>query len=182
MDLNNIQLPASVVADLYTSSLIDTGEIKPAERPAIEKRAIVTPAANSLPEAGPTWKWLGENRKNILVVVNHHDAVYLPDKELQFLTNMLTACKLSLADVAIVNLEHQPHKQYKEITSQFNSKVALLFDVEPAAFGLPINFPFYQIQPFANCSFLYAPSLTTLENDKVEKSKLWVILRRLFNL
>jgi hypothetical protein len=182
MDLNNIQLPASVIADLYTSSLIDTGEIKPAEKQVAEQPAIQTPVANSLPEANVTWKWLGENRKNILVVVHHHDAVYLPDKELQFLTNMLSACKLSLADVAIVNLEHQPHKQYKEITGQFNSKVVLLFDVEPASFGLPINFPFYQIQPFANCSFLYAPSLTILENDKVEKSKLWVILRRLFNV
>jgi hypothetical protein len=182
MDLNTIQLPASVIADLYTSSLIDTGEIKPADKPVTEERAAIIPAANSLPEAGPTWKWLGENRKNILVVVHHNDAVYLPDNELQFLTNMLTACKLSLADVAIVNLEHQPHKQYKEITGQFNSKVALLFDTEPASFGLPMNFPFYQIQPFGNCSFLYAPSLTTLEKDKVEKSKLWVILRRLFNI
>jgi hypothetical protein len=47
---------------------------------------------------------------------------------------------------------------------------------------LPLNFPHYQIQPFANCSFLYTPSLSEVETDKVQKSKLWVALRRLFNI
>ncbi|MBK9568854.1 MAG: hypothetical protein IPO53_02260 [Chitinophagaceae bacterium] len=54
--------------------------------------------------------------------------------------------------------------------------------MEPAAFGLPMHFPHYQIQAFAGNSFLYAPSLKELENDRVEKSKLWVCLKRLFNL
>ena len=115
------------------------------------------------------------------MVVNTSEAVHLSDIELQFLTNMLTACKLSLADVAIVNINQQP-ASYKELISMHKSKIALLFDIEPAAFGLPMSFPFYQIQPFANCSFLYTPSLHEIEKDKIEKSKLWVSLRRLFNI
>ncbi|HEX7902800.1 MAG TPA: hypothetical protein VF487_02895 [Chitinophagaceae bacterium] len=174
MDLNHIELPNNVVADLYSSSLVETGEI--AAKPIAEKKAveITTPS--------PVWKWLGENKKNILVIVNYDNTVHLPDDELQLLTNMLMACKLSLADVAIINLQNQPHQTYKEILDQFKTRIALLFGIEPAILGLPMNFPFFQIQPFANCSFLYAPSLKELEEDKIHKSKLWVTLRRLFGI
>ena len=43
-----------------------------------------------------SWKSLGNNQKNILIVVNYGNAVHLPDEELSFLTSMLAACKLSL--------------------------------------------------------------------------------------
>lgn len=201
MSLNNINLPASVVAELYHKSLVDTGEIKH-KAPAIttqtatvfEKINEPEPVAETpLPkpksitkstktDTAPTWKWLGENNKNILIVVSYAGVVHLPDEQLQFLTNILGACKLSLADVAIVNLPNQPHQDYKEILAQFKSRIALLFDIEPASFGLPMSFPHYQIQPYASCSFLYSPSLKQLEEDKVEKTRLWVCLKRLFNL
>jgi hypothetical protein len=195
MSLNNINLPASAIAALYHESLVDTGEIKhkaPATTAGVEKTTEPEPIAEKplvLPKSpkpqtdtATTWKWLGENNKHILIVVSYTDVVHLPDQQLQFLTNILGACKLSLADVAIVNLTNQPHQQYKEIIAQFKSRIALLFDIEPASFGLPMNFPHYQIQPFASCSFLYAPTLTELEDDKVQKSKLWACLKRLFNL
>jgi hypothetical protein len=182
MDLNHIQLPAAAIVDLYSSSLIESGEINRENNPtAITTDANEKVISNTSEETG-SWKWLGENKKNILVAVRHKEAVHLPDSELQFLTGILSACQLSLADVAIVNLEKHPGANYKPVTEQFQSRIALLFDVEPASFGLPMSFPHFQIQPFANCSFIYAPSLSELENDKVLKSKLWVILRRMFNI
>lgn len=175
MDINHIHLPASAIASLYASSLVDTGEITAKEIPVKEKTVVPEPVKQG------AFRSLGDNAKNILVVVNTSEAVHLPDQDLQFLTNMLTACKLSLADVAIVNINQQP-ASYKELISTYKSKIALLFAIEPAGFGLPMSFPFYQIQPFANCSFLYTPSLNEIEKDKIEKSKLWVSLRRLFNI
>ena len=76
-----------------------------------------------------SWKWLGENKKNILsLLVRHKDAVHIPDNELQFLTGMLSACQLSLADVAIVNLENYPDANYKPVIEQFQSRIALFLD------------------------------------------------------
>lgn len=175
MDLNNIELPALLVADLYHTSLIDGTE-------ASEKTQMLTVPSNATGEGVTGWKSLGNNQRKILIIVNSNNAVYLPDNELAFLTGILGACKLSLADVAIVNIANQSTATYKELTTFFKSKIVLLFDVEPATFGLPMSFPHYQLQPFANNSFLYSPSLKDLENDKVEKSKLWVCLKRLFNL
>ena len=176
MDLNHIDLPASVVADLYHSSLVEDGTaiakitVKESPAPVIE---TITPAP---------WKSLGSNQKNILIVLKSNGVVHLADHELTFLTGILGACKLSIADVAIVNLNNHPEATYKELTSFFKSKIAFLFDIEPSAFGLPMSFPHYQLQAFAGNSFLFSPSLAKLENDKVEKSKLWVCLKRLFNL
>jgi hypothetical protein len=173
MDINHIQLPPNLIAELYTSSLVETGEISAKATPPVVMTADKTTVTG--------WKSLGENKKNILIVVSYADAVHIPDGALQFLTNMLSACKLSLADVAIVNIHTQP-ATYKELLAEYKSKVGLLFDIEPSGFGLPMSFPFFQIQPFASCSFLYAPSLQELEDDKIQKSKLWVSLRRLFNI
>jgi len=170
MDLNHIHLPASVVADLYHSSLIETDDIPAKVQPVIPD--ITT----------PEWKWLGDNRKNILIIVQYPDAVHLPDRELGFLTGILGACKLNTGDVAIVNLNNHPGVTYKEFISFFKSKTIFLFAVEPATFGLPMSFPHFQLQSFANNSFLFSPSLQDLGEDKVLKSKLWVCLRRIFGL
>jgi hypothetical protein len=179
MNLNHIILPAALVADLYGNSLTDTGETTTAT-PAPLPPAETGPSRTDKPAAA--WKSLGNNQKNILLVVNNADVVYLPDNELTFLTGILGACELTLADVAIVNLNNNPDIVYKELLTHFSSKVVLLFDVEPASFGLPMSFPYYQLQAFSGNTFLYSPSLKELENDRVEKSKLWVCLKRLFNL
>jgi hypothetical protein len=181
MDLNNIKLPASVVVDLYPNSLVETAELsvkKPVTSAAKQEKEMTDPGMSDT----AVWPSLGNNQKNILIIVKNEETLYLPDNELTFLTGILGACKLGLGDVAIVNLHHQQGATYKELTTYFKSKVVLLFDIEPAAFGLPINFPHYQLQAFANNTFLYSPSFKQLENDKVEKSKLWVCLKRLFNL
>jgi hypothetical protein len=181
MDLNHIELPAFIIADLYHSSLVDenkSGEMKSGTAEVIEEEKL--PVLEKEPDS--PWKSLGGNLKNVLIIINTEEAVHLPDHELTFLTGVLGACKLSLADVAIVNLTNHPEATYRELTTFFKSRIVLLFNVEPATFGLPMNFPHYQIQAFAGNTFLYAPSLRNLENDKVEKSKLWVCLKRLFNL
>jgi len=178
MDINTIKLPAALVADLYANTLIGAGNLSQAVSiPPQEEQG-----QDQLQTSHVPWKSLGNNQKNILLIVNCPDTVYLPDRELAFLTGILGACKLSLAEVALVNLGHYPDVMYRELIQFFKSKIVLLFDKEPASFGMPVNFPHYQLQAFAGNTFLYSPSLKELENDKLEKSKLWVCLKRLFNL
>ena len=165
MSINNIQFSPSALAELFHHSLIEDSEIL-----TTEIIAITT----------DTDKYLGENKKNILVLVDYANAMFLPDEELSFLTNMLAACKLSLADVAIVNRNNYTDKNYKELIATFKTRIVFLFGIEPAAFGLPVSFPHFQIQPFANATFLFTPSLEECNKDALLKSKLWVCLRRIF--
>lgn len=181
MNLNNIDLNTALLASLYPNSLVlPEKDINP-EDYTISQKAV----SDNIPEiksADAGRKWLGNNEKNILIVVNHTDAVFLPDEELELLKNILGACKLSLGDVAIVNQNNQNTEGWKELTGYLKSKIVFLFDVEPSGWGLPLSFPAYQLQPFNGSTYLYAPSLQLIAMDKVEKSKLWVCLKRLFNL
>jgi hypothetical protein len=187
MSLNDLKLSPSLLTSLYPSSLInpEATDVVPQSPPA---EPVIKDAGPK--DAGPEpisipdtkWKYLGNNQKNILVVVNYDNAVHLPDEELNFLTNMLTACKLSLADVAIVNYYHYQERPYKDFLTEFQSKIVFLFGIEPFAFQLPVSFPPFQVQSLANCTFLYAPALEVQRKDALLKSKLWVSLRTIFGI
>ena len=169
MDLNHIELPASTLAELYRSSLvIPTGK----ESQGLTQETPVP--------AKP--KWLGNNKKNILILVSHANAIHLPDSDLDLLTSILTACKLSLEDVAILNLHPHPAFDYKQAQPLTKPAQILLFGVEPSSIGLPLSFPHFQIQPFQQTSYLYSPALSQIGMDRSLKTSLWQSLKLLFNL
>ncbi len=159
MSLNNISLPARLIADLYPSSLIE--KVSPAD----------------IPEA---IKFLGNNKKNILVLVSKGNIAFIEDHELNFLSSILGACKLSLADVAIVNLNSLNFLDYRTIINQLQSKTVVMFDVASEAIDLPFNFPYFQLQQFDQCTYLCAPGLKTIATDKTLKTQLWGCLKNLF--
>ena len=179
MSLNDLELSPKILSALFPTSLInlETAVARFPKTPEPTYEEALEPAP---PE--PVIKYLGNNLKNILVVVTHTDAVHLPDEELNFLTNMLAACKLSLGDVAIINRNNLEEKTYKDLLTNFKSRIVFLFGIEPFSFGLPVSFPHYQVQTVADCTFLYTPSLDEQRNDPLLKSKLWVSLRSIFNI
>lgn len=177
MNINHIELSPGTIAELYENTL--TGTIDKENNTAMETRLKET---KNEPGKSDEIKALGNNRKHILILVKNQQAVFLLDEELNFLAEILLACRLSLDDVKLVNVHAHTGIIYKPLLEQFKSRIILLFDVEPGLIGLPVSFPHYQLQAFSGCTFLYSPSLKRLENDKVEKSKLWVCLKRLFNL
>lgn len=211
MSLNNIQLPSALVTDLYAQSLImdkdakimqpaqaiepvNTNNIAQPENISANPTPIATaptpvpaaPAAKPIPvattTAAPERKSLGQNAKNILILVNNPGITFLPDDELAFLTQMLQACKLSLADIALLNLQQYQQTAYTDILEQFGSKTVFLFGIEPTQWGLPINFPAFQIQQFDNRRFLHSPGLGEMMGDKLLKTKLWAGLKTIFGL
>jgi hypothetical protein len=195
MSLNHIQLNSSLVTSLYRNSLIETDNViaknekKPAdtanERDEIKKNDSLTSnqvITLSAEIKSAEWKYLGDYKKNCLLIVHYDDITYLPDKQLNFLTSILGACKLSLADVAILNLSNAPSSSHKSLSEKFRPKATILFGISPAEFEMPVNFPEFQVQPFNQCTFLHTPSLEKLESDKILKSKLWVCLRKIFDV
>ena len=161
MGINNIQLTPNILADLFHLSLVETN-------------ATTMPAPEKV-------KFLGNNQKNIVVVVSHPSVPFLPDEELKFFTNVLAACKLSIADIAIVNFPRLEEAALKN-TLASEAKTVLLFGVDPLSIGLPINFPQFQLQQFDKRTYLHAPGLTDIENNKALKSKLWNTLKVLFGV
>jgi hypothetical protein len=179
MQLKNLELPGTVIASLYRQSLVITGEND------YTHPSIAEPGTTGIDDPQPVKSklhYLGENKKNVLILVGYEQMPFLPDEELSFLTGMLSACRLSLADVAIVNVKNNPVHTYKELKSEVDSSIILLFDTAPESISMPLSFPHFQVQSFNNTTFLSVPSLFDIQNDKILKSKLWVCLRRIFNV
>ena len=179
MKLNTLKLPSSVISTLYNKTLVTTGEPQSPTTKSNDKTEI---PESDIPITQDEIKFLGGNGKNILIAVNNKNINFLPDDELGFLTNMLTACKFGLADVAIINLNTIGNPSYKTIFEKFKPEIVLLYGTDPAMLNLPVSFPHFQVQSFNNYTFLFTPALHEIQEDKILKSKLWVCLRRIFNV
>lgn len=166
MSLNNIQLPGTVLQHLYSKCLYSF-DFPKAVLPETDQNHIV---------------FLGSNQKHIIILVNSETAIYLPDEELNFLLGILTACKLSMADIALVNLHKNPSLTYTAINGQLKAEKVFLFGVSTDAITLPMQFPHYQVQHFNDQVYLSAVSLGELQANKEEKLKLWSCLKKIFSI
>jgi hypothetical protein len=142
--------------------------------------------AQMAPPNGPApYKFLGNNRRQVAIVVHSPGTPFLPDNQLSFLTKILEACRMNIGDIAIVNAASAP-VVISELRPQLKPTTVLLFGIEPTAIKLPINFPVFRLQPYDDCTYLSAPALSLLvqnsEESKLLKSKLWVCLKTLFNV
>jgi hypothetical protein len=171
MSFKNLQLPDLLIAELYKDVLVETNDAV-----AVEKKS------QKIPEQ----KWfLGENKRHVVLAVKDDEAVYLRDEWLQFLSAILMACKLNLGDVAIINYAKN-NFSYAELSEKLAPEFLLMLDVTTKEIQLPFTVPYYQIQKYNQCSFLLAPSLRTMQDDtqeaKLEKSKLWLSLKKMFGI
>ena len=166
MSLDNIQLPATILQELYSKSLyhFETDKSHLSDIPAC-------PIG-----------FLGNNQKKIAILVNCETAIYLQDEELNFLLGILTACKLSMADIALINLCKNRDLIYSVLTDQLKAEKIFLFGLNAATIALPLQFPHYQVQQFNNQVYLSSVALNELQADKEEKMKLWNCLKNIFSL
>jgi len=176
MSLDKIQLPDFLIPGLFKDSLVITNELKAAKVASKTTEKAVAP---------PAKLFLGDNKKNITIIVNDGEAVYLRESWLQFLTNILAACKLNIGDVAIIN-QLQSKTSFAELQFATAPKYLITFDVSGKDIGLPFTIPHYQVQGHSKCSILLCPPLSVMLGDneavKIEKTKLWVSLKKMFNI
>jgi hypothetical protein len=182
MSFKEINLPNFLIADLYKNVLIETTTTPIVVAKSIEK---TEPKTNTIaiPQKIESIQFLGENKKNITIVINDENAVHIEDEKLEFITKMFTACKLTIADVAIVNINNK-HILHSQIAQQLQPCFVLLFDVNTKQIALPIMVTEYKIETYNNCEILFVKDLKhylgNTEADKLEKSKLWLCLKQLF--
>lgn len=171
MSLKNLELPASLLPELYSNHLVEAGgnAKKRTPKKAEEKKL----------------QFLGGNAERIAIVVADEKNPFMSDDHLEWLQKMLLACKLSLGDVAIINLQTKKMTM-ADIKREFGSRKVVMLGPTAADLELPFNFPMFKVQEHDQCSYLYAPSPAELNEEgqegKVLKTKLWVSLKQLFNL
>lgn len=178
-----IILPDFLIADLYKGTLVELDAFKLKEAPQPEEEDLLKETA-AIPVVGK-FRFLGENKKNVIIIVNEPEAVFLREDDLNFLVNILKACQLNLSDIAIINIAKQD-VVYDSIKQQLYPQHILLFAVEPSVIKLPFLIPAFQLQKFDGCSIMVAPPLPNInkptQEGKLLKTKLWVSLKQVFNI
>ncbi len=130
-------------------------------------------------------EFLGENKKNIVIVLEDKESVFISDEKLQLLTNLLQACNLSLADVAIINIANK-NLNYSTIKNSIPFEFLLMMGINFKQFELPLAFSKNKVQQFNNAHLLITENLNDLLGDtveiKTEKRALWNALKMMFNI
>ena len=166
MSIDNIRLPAFIIQDLFQKTLVDLN--------SNEKKPVVTKTGEL--------NFFGGNQQHILLMVNNPDAAFVSDEQLTFLSGILTACKLTLEDIGLINIATHPAIDYKTITESLSPRIVMLFGISPEAISLPFVMPVFQRQSFQNQVYVAVPTLGELENNKELKRKLWTVLQQIFSL
>jgi len=182
----DIQLPGFVVAALYKDTLVvipETQNTKDTVENLVKDTEInSTKTGVSLPEKK---FWLGDNKKQVAVFVEDQNNVFLDDNALQFLTNILSACKLNLSDVALINVANTP-QPFNEIIHHLSSKYAVLFGVDNNKISLKENMELFVNKTINNISIVAAPPLESMmlqtPDAKTLKARLWNGLKTMFGL
>jgi len=166
MSLDNFQITNHLTSELYKESLVvlDETQIKP----------------KSLQSGRFTY--LGDNTQNILILVKDSENLHLNEKDLSFLTGILTACKLNFGDVALCNLDQNKFDSFDELLNFFKPEKIIAFDVSPAEFKINISSEKYAPMQSNQIYFLFGNSLNSIAGNMEEKKILWGSLKIIFGI
>jgi hypothetical protein len=177
MGINDIRLSPSLVAALYPESLVDGRDQVPPGKPA--KPGLTSQTEESV------YPFLGKNLQSICFLVSYPDDEFIPDEQLVFLMKILTACRFSLDDIALVNSKHRP-VQMETLKNQFNPRIIFLWGTPSSIPDIDREFPDMIISSWQNISILPVSQPEIMSTDSPEglamKRNLWVSLKKLFKL
>lgn len=166
MSLDNFQIPTTLLPELYKDSL------------------IVLDDKQSIPEKLKEKKvhFLGDNLKNILIVVNDIENLHLNDDDLRFLTGILNACKLTFSEIAIFNTASNLDYNYQKTVDHFKPKIILVLGIINQKFILPDYTHKYHTIENQNIQLVFGSSLSEISKDVNEKKALWNCLKQIFGI
>jgi hypothetical protein len=116
--------------------------------------------------------YLGDNNKYILIIVKEPAVDFLKKEDLNFLLKILSAKKLELNDVAIINTEKNGPIHFDAIKNFFACSKIITFGINPKALqieGAIAN----KKSVFKNTSILGTWELAKLQQDVSKKTTFW---------
>jgi hypothetical protein len=178
MGINDFSLSDEIIAALYPESLV-------LEKTAgLGKKIPVKADMSGIIPAVP-YPFLGQNSRSICFLVHFPNDEFIPGEQLVFLLKILTACKCSLDDIALVNTAKTQVKM-DELKRQLKPGVIFLWGLIPGLDQLTKEFPDMTLSVKEGITFIpvsHAEQMSRENAEAVElKKKLWVSLKKLFSL
>lgn len=135
-----------------------------------------TEPINETVKPKPSFNYLGENNKSVLVIVNDPESEFLNQTDLIFLLKILSAKKLELRDIAILNLAKHTDYEFENLKSFFACNKILTYGIHPNILGMQ-GLTSNALQEFNGVKFLGTWSLRQMVNDDNKKRTYWNVLK-----
>jgi hypothetical protein len=177
MGINDLPLTPELIAALYPETLVSGNLMESAGKPRETPQQDLSPA--------PVYPFLGMNKRSICFLVNYPDDPFIPDEQLAFIEKILTVCKCSMEDIALINTS--PHSiRLEELKRQVHPEIIFLWGIRAATAGIKENLKEFSITAIDGISVIpvLTPELMNQESTegKELKTRLWACLRKLFSL
>jgi hypothetical protein len=134
---------------------------------------------------GETAFFLGKNLKRISFLVYSSEFDFLPEDQFVFLHKMLSACKLSLDDITVINTARVSLTP-DDLRQRWQPTTIFLWGVRPDSLNLGTDLPDFAISTNDGISVIRIPTPDILiGNDAAGqdlKKRLWTCLKKLFTL
>ncbi|MGM9477860.1 hypothetical protein ACS5PU_15620 [Pedobacter sp. GSP4] len=161
-----------------TEEVIQIPEIKPTQTPKVYPQTPEIPHIVAEPQAPKTFKFLGGNKKSVLILVNDelHDVSTEQGREL--LRKIVKAVDLGTPDFAILNYSNYKGTDFTELYNFFKPVTMLSFGVEIAHLKLNLIWQ-NEIIVHGPTRIIFAPNLHHLDSDITAKKLLWGNLQKI---
>jgi hypothetical protein len=161
----------SVPAQINAEAAVPEAEVNAAEVEVLRVGASTTAGRKDL-------VFLGQNKRNILILVNDANYEVSSEQGRELLKNIVKAINLSGVDFALLNYSAYPGMRFEQLQEFFASKVLFAFGVSAAQMGLE-----YKDQNtliiHEGIKMIFSANLDELSTDIPGKKALWSCLKQM---
>lgn len=130
------------------------------------------------PEPIKEFKFLGGNKKSVLILVNDKTNDVSTEQGRELLRKIVKAIDLSTPDFALVNYSKYADTDFKSLHQFFKPVIMLSFGVEISALKLDLTWQ-NEIIVHETTKIIFAPNLHHLDSDIAAKKMLWGHLQKI---
>lgn len=139
---------------------------------------VSLPRAVEEPKEIPSFKFLGKNSRNILILVNDPEHEVSDEKGRELLRKIVKSVNLSANDFALLNYAGYAGTSYAQLQQHFSSVLIFVFGVTPEQLKMKA-YPQNSIVLEEGVRLIFSSELKTLEGDPTGKKVLWGSLKQL---
>lgn len=152
--------------------------INPTNVPKVYTQAPEIPHIVAEPSPEKTFKFLGGNKKSVLILVNDNEHDVSTEQGRELLRKIVKAVDLGTPDFAILNYSNYKGTDFEELHRFFKPAIMLSFGVEIADLRLNLTWQ-NEIIVHETTRIIFAPNLHHLDSDLTAKKTLWGHLQKI---
>jgi len=136
----------------------------------------VAPAQPAVPQT--VYKFLGNNKRNILILVNDAGNEVSDEKGRELLRKIVKSVNLTAADFALLNYAGYQNANFEQLKQHFSCVFVFAFGVSPEDLGLN-DHPQNKVVTIGSVKLIFSAELRKLEEDMEAKKTLWGSLKQM---